>query len=144
VLQEADLVVEQVLFHDLAVLAVRDRAELQLERLPDRLVHLAGTGDTDADTSADCWLLLVALDHGRGTDLRRVRVLAELAARVSLTKQVPTLIELDLDCFETKLIGIRQLFPPVQALLLVHQIADLPEDRFIRHRLRHVSPHRPT
>src|SRR5689334_4040918 len=39
--EEADLVVEQVFFHDLAVLPVCDRAKVQLERLSRRVVNFA-------------------------------------------------------------------------------------------------------
>src|SRR5215469_9154639 len=39
--QEADLIVKQVLLHDLAVLPARDGAELHLERPAGRLMHFA-------------------------------------------------------------------------------------------------------
>ncbi len=39
--QEPHLVVEEILFDDLAICPTRDRAELELERLARRLVHLA-------------------------------------------------------------------------------------------------------
>ena len=40
-LQEPDLVVEQLFFHDLALLPAGDGAELQLEGLPRRRMYLA-------------------------------------------------------------------------------------------------------
>src|SRR6516225_7911627 len=39
--EEADLIVEQVLLHNLTVLPVRDGTELQLERLAGRVMHRA-------------------------------------------------------------------------------------------------------
>src|SRR5262249_32243775 len=47
--EEADLIVKQVLLHDLAVLPVRHGAELQFERLAGRLMHFAVQPSPRAD-----------------------------------------------------------------------------------------------
>ena len=53
-------------------------------------------------------LLLVPLDDGGRAHLGLIRILAELAPRVSLPQQIPTLIELDFDGFQPYLIVIGQ------------------------------------
>jgi hypothetical protein len=69
------------------------------------VVH-AGKGRRRRHLGGFVSLLLVALDDGRGTDLCGVWILAELAAGSPLPQQIPALIELDLDLFQTHLIVI--------------------------------------
>jgi hypothetical protein len=70
-------------------------------------------------------LRLVSLDDGGRAHLGLIRILAELAPRVSLPQQIPTLIEFDLDGFQPYLIVIGQFALPVQMLLLVNKTFDL-------------------
>jgi hypothetical protein len=50
-----------------------------------------------ANAAAIHLLLLVPLDDGGRAHLGLIRILAELAPRVSLPQQIPTLIKFDLD-----------------------------------------------
>src|ERR1700737_2900647 len=76
-------------------------------------------------------LLLVSLDDGGRAHLGLIRILAELAPRVSLPQQIPTLIEFDLDGFQPYLIVIGQVALPVEMLLLVNKTFDLLQDGVI-------------
>jgi hypothetical protein len=65
----------------------------------------------------------------------------ELAAGPALSQQVPALRSSStLILVEANLIVISQLIVSVQALLLVNERFDLPENGFVRCALRHVSP----
>ena len=86
-------------------------------------------------------LLLVALDDRRRTNLRVVRILAELTTCPPLPEQIPALIELDLNRLKPNLVVIRQRIVAVQTLLLMNEVRDLREHRFVRCLLLgHVSP----
>src|SRR3979411_173070 len=74
-------------------------------------------------------LLLVPLDDGGRTHLGLIGILAELAPRVSLPQQIPTLIELDLDGFQPYLIVIGQCALPVEMLVLVNKTFDHTQAR---------------
>src|SRR6185436_18863257 len=82
-------------------------------------------------------LLLVALDDVRGSDLRAVGVLSELAPGLALAEQVVALVELDADRIEPFLLGgadataLPGLLP--ELFLLVSQPVDPIEDGFVRH-----------
>jgi hypothetical protein len=84
-------------------------------------------------------LLLVPLDDGGRAHLGHIRILAELAPRVSLPQQIPALIEFDLDGFQPYLIVIGQFALPVKMLLLVNQAFDLLQDGVIGRRFSHVN-----
>src|SRR6266852_2911896 len=85
-------------------------------------------------------LLLVPLDDGRRTHLGLIRILAELAPRVPLPQQIPTLIELDLDGFQPYLIVTGQFAFPVEMLLLVNKTFDLLQDGVLGGRFSHINP----
>jgi hypothetical protein len=74
--------------------------------LPERLLHFA--------------LVLRVLDHRCGSDLGAIWILTEPATGSALPKQIPTLIELDLDLLQTHLVAIRESLLFVQILLRVH------------------------
>src|SRR6266446_2505128 len=95
--------------------------------------------DNAANGAAIHQLLLVPLDDGGRTHLGLIRILAELAPRVSLPQQIPTLIELDLDGFQPYLIVIGQFLLPVEMLLLVNKTFDLLQDRVIGRRVSHIN-----
>ena len=80
----------------------------------------------------------VPFDDRGWTNLGVIRILSELAPRVPLAKQIPTLIELDLDGFEPYLIMIGQVALPVEMLLLVDKTFDFLQDRLIGRRFSHV------
>src|SRR5258706_10760402 len=61
-----------------------------------------------ANAAAIHQLLFVPLDDGGRAHLGLIRILAELAPRVSLPQQIPTLIEFDPDGFQPHLIVIGQ------------------------------------
>src|SRR5882672_8614471 len=84
-------------------------------------------------------LLLVPLDDGGRTHLGLIRILAELAPRVPLPQQIPTLIELDFDGLQPYLIVIGQFALPVEMLLLVNKTFDLLQDGVIGRRFSHIS-----
>src|SRR5882672_228087 len=84
-------------------------------------------------------LLLVPFDDGGRTHLGLIRILAELAPRVPLPQQIPTLIELDLDGFQPYLILIGQCALPVEMLLLVNKTFDLLRDGVIGRRFSHIN-----
>src|SRR3981081_2698189 len=84
-------------------------------------------------------LLLVPLDDGGRTHLGLIRILAELAPRVPLPQQIPTLIELDFDGLQPYLIVIGQVALPVELLLLVNKPLDLLQDGVIGRRFSHVN-----
>ena len=84
-------------------------------------------------------LLLVPLDDGGRAHLGLIRILAELASRVSLPQQIPTLIEFDLDGFQPYLIVVNQLTLAVEMLLLVNETFDLLQDGVIGRRFSHIS-----
>src|SRR5713101_1058483 len=84
-------------------------------------------------------LLLVPLDDGGRAHLGLIRILAELAPRVSLPQHIPTLIELDLDGFQPYSIVIGQFALPVEMLLLVNKTFDLLQDEVIGRRFSHVN-----
>src|SRR5882672_6869246 len=84
-------------------------------------------------------LLLVPLDDGGRTHLGLIRILAELAPRVPLPQEIPTLIELDLDGLQPYLIVIGQFALPVEMLLLVNKTFDLLQDGMIGRRFTHVN-----
>src|SRR6266446_4412557 len=84
-------------------------------------------------------LLLVPLDDGGRTHLGRIRILAELAPRVPLPQQIPTLIELDLDGFQPDLIVIGQFAIPIEMFLLVNKSFDLLQDGVIGRRYSHIN-----
>ena len=94
-----------------------------------RRFHRASSCGMVADAvTFDVILLLAAFHDGRGTDVRAVRVLVELAAGSPLPQQVPALTEFDLSLSEARLVVIRQIIPSVEALLLVHQtVKSVPE-----------------
>src|ERR1700730_17527400 len=83
--------------------------------------------------------LLVPLDDRGRTHLGLIRILAELAPRVSLPQQIPTLIEFDLDGFQPYLIVIGQFALPVEMLLLLNKTFDLLQDGVIGRRLSHIN-----
>jgi hypothetical protein len=56
----------------------------------------------------DIMLPLAAFHNGRGTDECAVRVLAEPASGTPLPRQIPALIEFDLNLCEARLLVIRQ------------------------------------
>src|SRR6266446_2980179 len=95
--------------------------------------------DNAANGAAIHQLLLVPLDDGGRTHLGLIRILAELAPRVSLPQQIPTLIELDLDGFQPYLIVIGQFALPVEMLLLVNKTFDLLQDGVIGRRFSHIN-----
>jgi hypothetical protein len=84
-------------------------------------------------------LLLIPLDHGGRARLGLVRILAELAPRVSLPQQIPALIEFDLNGPQPNLIVIGQFALPVKMLLLVNQTFDLLQDGVIGRRFSHIN-----
>src|SRR5467141_1882008 len=84
-------------------------------------------------------LLLVPLDDGGRTHLGLIRILAELAPRVPLPQQIPTLIELDFDGLQPYLIVIGQFALPVEMLLLVNKTFNLLQDGVIGRRFSHVN-----
>src|SRR5712671_423609 len=84
-------------------------------------------------------LLPVPLDDGGRAHLGLIRILAELAPRVSLPQQIPTLIECDLDGFQPYLIVIGQFALPVELLLLVNKTFDPLHDGVIGRRFSHVN-----
>src|SRR5216683_5755940 len=84
-------------------------------------------------------LLLVPLDDGGRAHLGLIRILAELAPRVSLSQQIPTLIEFDLDGFQPHLIVIGQFALPIEMLFLVNKTFDLLQDRVIGRRSSHIN-----
>src|SRR6476661_8424401 len=83
-------------------------------------------------------LLFVSFDDGGRAHLGLIRILAELAPRVSLPQQIPTLIEFDLDGFQPYLIVIGQFALPIEMLLLVNKTFDLLQDGVIRRRSSHI------
>jgi hypothetical protein len=87
----------------------------------------------------DHQLLLVPLDDGGRAHLGLIRILAELAPRVPLPQEIPTLIELDLDGFQPYLIVIGQFALPVKMLLLVNKTFDLLQDGMIGRRFSHIN-----
>src|SRR5467141_5133895 len=91
-----------------------------------------------ANGAASHQLLLVPLDDRGRTHLGLIRILAELAPRVSLPQQIPTLIEFDLDGFQPYLIVIGQVALPVEMLLLVNKTFDLLQDGVILRRVSHI------
>jgi hypothetical protein len=84
-------------------------------------------------------LLLVPFDDGGRAHLGLIRILAELAPRVSLPQQIPHLIELDLDGFQPYLILIGQFALPVEMLLLVNETFDLLQNGVIGRRSSHIN-----
>src|SRR5882762_7376347 len=92
-----------------------------------------------ANAAAIHQLLLVPLDDGGRAHLGLIRILAELAPRVSLPQQIPTLIEFDLDGFQPYLIVIGQFALPVEMLLLMNKTFDLLQDGVIGRRFSHIS-----
>jgi len=54
-------------------------------------------------------LLFVTLNHRGGTDLCSVGILSKLPARVTLTQQIPALVEFNFDLIEARLIAVGQL-----------------------------------
>jgi hypothetical protein len=84
-------------------------------------------------------LLLVPFDDGGRAHLGLIRILAELAPRVSLPQQIPHLVELDLDGFQPYLIVIGQFALPVEMLLLVNETFDLLQDGVIGRRSSHFN-----
>src|ERR1700704_2011757 len=92
-----------------------------------------------ANGSAIHPLLLVPLDDGGRAHLGLIRILAELAPRVPLPQQIPTLIEFDLDGFQPYLIVIGQCALPVEMLLLVNKTVDLLQDGVIGRRFSHIN-----
>src|SRR6266849_5824331 len=92
-----------------------------------------------ANAAANHRLLLVPLDDRGRTHLGLIRILAELAPRVSLPQQIPTLIEFDLDGFQPYLIVIGQVALPVEMLLLVNKTLDLVQDGVISCRIGHIN-----
>src|SRR6266699_4956729 len=92
-----------------------------------------------ANAAAIHQLLLVPFDDRGRTRLGVIRILAELATRVPLPQQIPTLIELDLDGFQPYLIVIGQCALPVEMLLLVNKTFDLLQDGMIGRRFSHIN-----
>src|SRR6476660_5596933 len=84
-------------------------------------------------------LLLISLDYRWRANLGLIRILAELAPRVSLPQQIPTLIEFDLDVFQSYLIVVGQFTFAVEMLLLVNKTLDLFQDGLIGCRFSHVN-----
>src|SRR3982074_754453 len=84
-------------------------------------------------------LLLIPLDDGGRAHLGLIRILAELAPRVPLPQQIPTLIEFDLDGFQPYLIVIAQCALPIEMLLLVNKTFDLLQDGVIGCRFSHIN-----
>jgi hypothetical protein len=85
----------------------------------------------------DSPLLLVSLDDGGRANLGLIRILTELAPRVSLPQQIPTLIELDLDGFQPYLIVIGQFALPVEMLFFVNETLDFFQNGVIGRRFSH-------
>src|SRR6478735_2954846 len=84
-------------------------------------------------------LLFISFDDGWRANLGLLRILAELAPRVSLPQQIPTLIEFDLDVFQSYLIVVGQFTFAVEMLLLVNKTLDLFQDGLIGCRFSHVN-----
>jgi len=72
-------------------------------------------------------LLLVFLDHGSGPDARLIGIVAKLAARPSLSQEIPALIELNLNFLQPGLRAVVKIAAAVQMLLFVHQRFNLPQ-----------------
>src|SRR4029078_10887775 len=84
-------------------------------------------------------LLLISLDNRWRANLGLIRILAQLAPRVTLPQQIPTLIEFDLDGFQSYLIVVGQFRLAVEMLLLVNKTFDLLQDGVIGRRFSHVT-----
>src|SRR4029079_15181362 len=92
-----------------------------------------------ANAAAIQQLLLVPLDDGGRSHLGLIRILAELAPRVSLPQPIPHLIEVDLDGFQAYSIVAGQFVLPVEMLLLVNETFDLLQDGVIGRRFSHIN-----
>src|ERR1700687_5458867 len=92
-----------------------------------------------ANAAANHRLLLVPLDDRGRAHLGLIRILAELAPRLSLPQQIPTLIEFDLDGFQPYLIVIGQFVLPIEMLLLVNKTFDLLQDGVLGRRFSHIN-----
>ena len=69
-------------------------------------------------------LLFVAFNHRRRPDFRVVRILAELSASATLAKQVPALVQRDLNLAKPGLILIGQRRVTVESLLFMNQLGN--------------------
>src|SRR5204862_5841486 len=66
-----------------------------------------------------------------------VGIVAKLAPRASLSKQIPILIELNLDFLEADTVAVRELSTSVQVLFLVNQRFDVFQHGLIGGVFRH-------
>ena len=81
-------------------------------------------------------LLLVALDGGRWADVGRVRVRASLAQGAALAKQVPTLVEADLEGVQASMAVVAQALTRTafkQLVLLGDEFLDVLEQLRVGH-----------
>jgi hypothetical protein len=90
-------------------------------------------------------LPLVALDGPSIADLRGVRVLPELALRLPLAKEVPALVQLDLQLAQASLLvrgrdAVRRQ-PVSQHVLLVDEVGDALPNAAVGH-ARQATPGR--
>jgi len=86
-------------------------------------------------------LLLIALDNRRRAHLRAVRVLAELAQGATLSEQVPTLIQFDLDRLEADLLAVVERSLLIEPLFLLNEILDVIDNAGITCFRGHRSPY---
>jgi hypothetical protein len=90
--------------------------------------------------------LLIVLDDALGANLRFVRVLTGRTARSPLTKQVPALIEVDLDSPHPVELLLRKAAPDVrllEAVFLVDEPSDSVNDFIVIHDLAPSFRNRP-
>jgi hypothetical protein len=105
-----------------------------VEKVKDVLIEVADHRDETAVAGSAQALLQVALYLGPRTGVRRRRVLTSVPQGLSLPKQVPSLVQRDLESIElrTLLVGVRWL--AAQRVLLIDELGDLLVKVVIAHR----------
>jgi hypothetical protein len=84
-------------------------------------------------------LLLIILDDLRWANFRFVRVKPDVAKGTSLTQEIPTLIQFDLDFLEPLTIGLGVCPLLVQSVFLFDKALNVIEDRLISGLILHDS-----
>jgi hypothetical protein len=99
-------------------------AECQRSEAIEKAPRTAPAAVHDSAATSAMALLFVAFDDPRRSDLCVVRILAELSARAPLSKQVPALVQPDLNLLEPGLILIGQGRVTVESLLFMSQFGN--------------------
>lgn len=80
--------------------------------------------------------LLIMLNRVRRSNSRLVGILPRTSTRAALTKEIPTLVQSDLDGPQTILVLCRECIPgvhPLETMLLIRQLTDVTHDLEVVH-----------